>query len=290
MDKIVLIGRSVGTFNEIHSFLSTHFDVTVCPDSSPSLGALVRSVNPDIIIVHLIPGAVEKYTAICWEIFSDFKKIPVITIGTEAERVNFDVFYYDNQFENLAKPVESRKLLEACERRINAATGRNAFSINSENNASSVSSAANNASTSAASVDTGAVLSGTPFASAEIGGKKKILVVDDDPIMLRNVKTILDRQYEVMLAVSGTKALASIAKKRPDLIFLDYEMPVCNGKQTLEMIRADEDIKDIPVVFLTGVSDATHIKAVLALKPSGYMLKPVNKDDLLKKAEAVIGK
>ena len=288
MDKIVLIGRSVGTFNEIHSFLSTHFDVTVCPDSSPSLGALVRSVNPDLIIVHLIPGAVEKYTAICWELFSDFKKIPVITIGTEAERVNFDVFYYDNQFENFAKPVESRKLLEACERRINTAIGRSAFSINSENNASSVSSAANNASLSV--TDTVSVAMNTPFVSAEIGGRKKILVVDDDPIMLRNVKAILDRDYEVMLAVSGTKALASIAKKRPDLIFLDYEMPVCNGKQTLEMIRADEDIKDIPVVFLTGVSDATHIKAVLALKPSGYMLKPVNKEDLLKKAEAVIGK
>ena len=282
MDKIVLIGRSVGTFNEIHSFLSTHFDVTVCPDSSPSLGALVRSVNPDLIIVHLIPGAVEKYTAICWELFSDFKKIPVITIGTEAERVNFDVFYYDNQFENFAKPVESRKLLEACERRINAVTGRTAFKANTSNNVSS------GASTS--TVSAGIAPMSTPFAAEEIGGKKKILVVDDDPIMLRNVKAILDQQYEVMLAVSGTKALASIAKKRPNMIFLDYEMPVCNGKQTLEMIRADEDIKDIPVVFLTGVSDATHIKAVLALKPSGYMLKPVNKEDLLKKAEEIVGK
>ena len=283
MDKIVLIGISVGTFNEIHNFLSSYFDVTVCPDSSPSLGALIRSVNPDLVIVHLIPNAVEKYTAICWELFSDFKKIPVIMIGTESERANFDIFYYDNQFENLEKPIESKILMEACERRINAVTGKSAFNSFSTGITSSGSDVKN----------TGALNSYesvTPFAPAEIGGKKKILVVDDGPIMLRNVKAILDRQYEVILAVSGTKALASIAKKRPDLIFLDYEMPVCKGKQTLEMIRADEDIKDIPVVFLTGVSDATHIKEVLALRPSGYMLKPVSKDDLIKKAESIIGK
>ncbi|MBQ8923416.1 MAG: response regulator [Lachnospiraceae bacterium] len=187
--------------------------------------------------------------------------------------------------------------MEVCERRINEKNGVNTVYA-AGTAASANATVSGTAGYAAASSDQTAINTGiaddlsmgTPFAAAEIGGKKKVLVVDDDPIMLRNVKAILDKQYEVMLAVSGTKALASIAKKRPDLIFLDYEMPVCNGKQTLEMIRADEDIKDIPVVFLTGVSDATHIKEVLALRPSGYMLKPVSKEDLLKKAETVIGK
>ena len=63
-------------------------------------------------------------------------------------------------------------------------------------------------------------------------------------------------------------------KQRPDVILLDYEMPVCDGRQTLEMIRADEEMKDIPVIFLTGVNDRENIQAVLRLRPAGYLLKP----------------
>ena len=77
-----------------------------------------------------------------------------------------------------------------------------------------------------------------------------------------------------------------MAKKRPDVILLDYEMPVCDGKQTLEMIRSDEDTKDIPVIFLTGLGDMEHIKSVLALKPAAYILKPANKDSLMEKITA----
>ena len=80
--------------------------------------------------------------------------------------------------------------------------------------------------------------------------------------------------------------MTSIGKKRPDLILLDYEMPVCDGKMTLEMIRAEEDLKNIPVVFLTAVNDRANIEAVLKLKPAGYFLKPPVKDKLL----AEIGK
>ncbi len=56
---------------------------------------------------------------------------------------------------------------------------------------------------------------------------------------------------------------------------------MCDGKQTLEMIREDGDYNDIPVIFLTGVSDRAHIEAVLSLKPAGYMLKPAIKEKLL---------
>ena len=76
-------------------------------------------------------------------------------------------------------------------------------------------------------------------------------------------------------------ALAYIGRKRPDLILLDYEMPVCDGKMTLEMIRADKDLKDIPVIFLTAINDRANIEAVLKLKPAGYFLKPAAKDRLL---------
>ena len=104
-------------------------------------------------------------------------------------------------------------------------------------------------------------------------GKKRILVVDDNGTALRTIKAMLEDTYEVAIAISGAQAMTSIGKKRPDLILLDYEMPVCDGRMTLEMIRADEDLTNIPVVFLTAINDRANIEAVLQLKPAGYFLK-----------------
>lgn len=119
-------------------------------------------------------------------------------------------------------------------------------------------------------------------------GLKKILVVDDSPNMLRTVQAMLSGKYKVTFATSGPRAIAAIAKSRPDLILLDYDMPVCDGEMTLQMLRSEEDTKDIPVVFLTGCSDAEHVKKVLALLPQGYLLKPPDANRLYVTIERVL--
>lgn len=103
--------------------------------------------------------------------------------------------------------------------------------------------------------------------------KKKILVVDDSGAMLRNVKGWLEEQYQVILANSGTMAIKYLAMNRPDLVLLDYEMPVIDGKQVLEMIRSEHEFADIPVIFLTSKGDRESVMKVMALKPEGYLLK-----------------
>ena len=108
-------------------------------------------------------------------------------------------------------------------------------------------------------------------------GKPKILVVDDNGPTLRIIKGMLEHDYDVTIVNSGMNAIKALGKKRPDLILLDYEMPVCDGRQTLEMIRSDKESAQIPVVFLTGVNDREHIEAVLSLRPAGYLLKPPDK-------------
>ena len=92
---------------------------------------------------------------------------------------------------------------------------------------------------------------------------------------------MIEGEYDVTVATSGIQAMTAIGKRRPDLILLDYEMPVCDGRKTLQMIRADEELKDIPVIFLTGISDRAHVQAVVELKPAGYLLKPAVKEGLL---------
>ena len=111
--------------------------------------------------------------------------------------------------------------------------------------------------------------------------KKKILVVDDSGIMLRNIKRWLEDKYQVILANSGAMAIKYLATNRPDLVLLDYEMPVIDGSQVLQMIRTETEFCDIPVIFLTGKNDRESIMKVLELKPEGYLLKSMEPQKII---------
>lgn len=120
----------------------------------------------------------------------------------------------------------------------------------------------------------------------EKAARKHILIVDDDANMLRTLKAQLEDRYNVATAINGSLALRFLLKKKTDLILLDYEMPGQDGAQILGALRGNEETREIPVVFLTGVSDTDKIKKVLAMKPQGYLLKPVEHEKLM----AMIGK
>lgn len=107
----------------------------------------------------------------------------------------------------------------------------------------------------------------------EIGNKKKILVVDDSEVALLAMKELLGKDYVVSFANSGLSAIRSLSLNEPDLILLDYEMPICSGKQVLEMIRSEKDFANIAVIFLTGRVDKESVRQVLSLKPAGYLSK-----------------
>lgn len=109
----------------------------------------------------------------------------------------------------------------------------------------------------------------------------KILVVDDDIVFLRTAMNYLNEEYRVSVVKSGIEALSYMGKEKPDAILLDYEMPEFDGPQTLKMIRANDELKDIPVFFMTGVNDPDLVKKALELKPQGYILKTTSKNELL---------
>ncbi len=117
-----------------------------------------------------------------------------------------------------------------------------------------------------------------PHQAAE---KKKILLVDDDPSYATMVREWIKDDYQVYVVTAGMQAITFLLKKKVDLILLDYEMPVVDGPQVLQMLRQEEDTKDIPVVFLTGVGTREGVQRVMELKPEGYVLKSTTKDNLL---------
>lgn len=118
--------------------------------------------------------------------------------------------------------------------------------------------------------------------------KKTILIVDDDPTMLRTVKHYLEEKYVVATAPSGKFAIKFLSQRPADLVLLDYEMPEVDGPEVFKAIKESEDTKNIPVVFLTGITDTEKIKGVLAMKPQGYLLKPVDYERLHQTIEGIL--
>lgn len=126
------------------------------------------------------------------------------------------------------------------------------------------------------------------LAEAERKRRKHILVIDDDSTMLKTLKESLHDEYDVATAISGKVALKFLEKKTTDLILLDYEMPGENGPAVLEKLRANNATKDIPVIFLTGITEREKITKALVMKPQGYLLKPVDHEKLLEVIEKTL--
>ncbi len=125
----------------------------------------------------------------------------------------------------------------------------------------------------------------TQEAEEEENPKPKVLVVDDSMTIRQGIKQLLEEDYEVALVESGIAAIRAVTLNRPDLILLDYEMPVCDGRQTLAMLRSEKEFENLPVIFLTGRSDPESVKKVRALKPAGYLLKYLKPAEIKKKID-----
>lgn len=115
---------------------------------------------------------------------------------------------------------------------------------------------------------------------ASSGEKKHILIVDDDRNVLKLVKAGLGDKYEITAMINGVMVDKLIDTKKVDLIILDYEMPIETGADIFRRLKANPKAADIPVCFLTGVSEREKILEVMSLKPHSYLLKPIDMDML----------
>lgn len=104
----------------------------------------------------------------------------------------------------------------------------------------------------------------------------RILIVDDQKSNLTVLRDLLHEQGEIILAKSGDQGLEKAIRLHPDLILLDVIMPGMNGFETLEKLRENDDVADIPVIFITGLKDADHEQKGLMLGALDYIRKPFN--------------
>ncbi len=114
---------------------------------------------------------------------------------------------------------------------------------------------------------------------------KKILIVDDDPIVVKYIKNVLENNgYETCSAANGQAAFEQIQKEKPDLITLDLEMPEEWGPRFYRKMSKDPNVKDTPVIVISGMSGKHAIKKAVA-----YLAKPFDPDKLLAMVKKTIG-
>ncbi len=258
MSQILLCSNTPGALYDVGEILlnTGSFEVLDFEKGIDAAAKAVRLATPDLLIVNIGDFESNSYVSLLG-LQADMPKLPVLVYGSTLEYTEFNAMYMGNNPPQLEKPAEPRKVIETVCRALN-------LSKRETNNIKAI------------------------LQSKGKLDRSHILLVDDNAIFLRTLKTILQTEYRVTLAKSGESALKSIERDRPDLVLLDYEMPMMDGREVLKRIREDERTADLKVVFLTGVSDRDHIAQVMKLEPDGYLLKPINNKNLFLAIEATL--
>lgn len=252
MKKALIVGKFNPTVEQVKNIVSKVCHAQTTLDNINIINGILKQNKPELVVLvfEAIQNNLEEIVKILQKEHPD---ITVLCIGTENDRKKMEQYFITKQFFFLARPFTPEQL---------SATICEALDVS---------------------------LSVAAHVMASSDSKKVIMLVDDSPAMLRTLSNILSKDFEVILATSAMQAMMILGSRKPDMIFLDYEMPVCDGQMTLRMIREVDDIKDIPVVFLTGVKDKDHISAVMYLNPAGYLLKPAPVEKILETIKLVLG-
>jgi len=120
---------------------------------------------------------------------------------------------------------------------------------------------------------------------------KKIMVVDDEESIRMLVSAVLSREgYEIITAIDGKDCLEKLKTAKPDIILLDMMMPNMSGREVLEKIRADKNLKSRKVAFLTVARfSEAGINTLKKLNALDYITKPFDNADLVKRVKKILG-
>ena len=242
MKKILLVGEFNTTTENMNRILGKHFQVQLGSEDPKMVMGLLKMEIPDLILISTT-GMEEPHREIFEYIQRHCLSIPVVCVGTGTEFEIFEDFFGREQIHKIQRPVQMKTIIE----RINKCLG------------------------------TGGKAEENVQAKMERG---KLLLVDDSKIQLRMLKSMLQKEYDVEVAESCEDAMRLLRKNIPDVIFLDYDMPGVDGKETLERIRGVKEFSHIPIVFLTGVTERKKIQEVLSMNPAAYILKPIEQKRL----------
>jgi len=117
----------------------------------------------------------------------------------------------------------------------------------------------------------------------------KALIVDDSIECRMLLGKILTKAFgaQIIQAEHGKDALRKLAVEKPDVVFLDYEMPIMNGKETLKAIRSIKEYQNLPIVMVTSHDEMTLVRELLPYRISAYLIKPISTDYVVKRLSII---
>ncbi|MBK8971740.1 MAG: twitching motility response regulator PilH [Hahellaceae bacterium] len=117
----------------------------------------------------------------------------------------------------------------------------------------------------------------------------RILIVDDSPTEIRKIRGILEKhQHEIITADNGADGVAMAKVEKPDLILMDVVMPGLNGFQATRQLTKAAETANIPVIIVTTKDQETDRVWGTRQGAKGYLVKPVNEEDLIKTIKSLL--
>lgn len=289
--RVLFTGKGEIVMNNLIEYAPQKFHTKRCSITGTDFIGALNRFRPHVVVVSLMNETRDMLRM--YHMMKEdprYINIPIIALGKQEDCENFGKLVIQKFMEILVRPFDVDYLWQRVEAFVQIAK-ENEYVPPEEPEVS----AAPAASAAAAAFDPSDEPSDTEkklvkriVRETRIEGRRSILVVDDDILMLNTIKQFLQDLYDVTVVPSGKLALKFLSKKEADLVLLDYMMPDMDGPAVLEQIRKNTPCSDVPVLFLTGVSDKELVMRGLEFRPSGYLLKPVTREELLERVTEIV--
>ena len=288
--KVLLTGNNKMVINEFFTYMDFSFECVSTSERYDDIINHIKYVQPDVFVYCLYgenPDDLKRFVNVEGKISEE--RIPIVVVGDADECEQFVRIAPSMNVTIFRRPISTQKLEEGIvrllkEKRPEGGLGKRSVTVpESTLKTEDVMRVAEELLAQLAKEE-----EKERKLREEAARKKHILVVDDDSSVLKLLKGYLVERYDVATAISGKIALKFLETKKTDMVILDYEMPVDNGAAVLAKIRENPATRNLPVVFLTGVTDRNKIMEVLAMKPQGYLAKPIDMEKLSSTIKGVL--
>ncbi|NIO08633.1 MAG: response regulator [Deltaproteobacteria bacterium] len=118
--------------------------------------------------------------------------------------------------------------------------------------------------------------------------KKKILIIEDNEALIKVLRLLLKRSYEVYLALNGEQGVAMANAKRPDLIIMDILLPGMDGLKATDIIRKNPNTRSIPILAITASVNGNGREECLQMGCNDFIPKPFTFEELLPRIEKLL--